>query len=199
MNSKNVSKHLMRMIKQFPKSEKDGEQVYTMQRSVDLGNVSSATTEVDGAFVFALTDLQGYSEFTSLFDQYILSEVEMLWLPHENDSQVASGNASTTKLLVAADYDDGTPINENAIVQYSPLKIINFNQELRIKIKPHVALAAYNGSFSGYANVADQWIDIASSGVQHYGIKYVLTAANASSLSGWRVFAKYTLKLKMLR
>jgi len=59
-------------------------------------------------------------------------------------------------------------------------------------------VAAYNGAFAGYANLGAQWIDAASTTVQHYGVKTYVPggAAGQTQLASWDVFVEYFIQFR---
>jgi len=52
---------------------------------------------------------------------------------------------------------------------------------------PHIAVAAFAGTFTAYANEEAPWIDCASNTVQHYGVKTAWSGTSAVFLYDVRV------------
>jgi hypothetical protein len=147
------------------------DKVHTFCRSfVSTVNISAGAGENDYAFTFSLSDLPSYAEFTSLFDQYRLIQVVATFNAN------MGYNLQPNVVFTAIDYDDNTVINVPAIQQYDTCLAINTSRFRRV-INPRLAVAAYNGAFTGYANVSNkQWIDAASPNTQYYGLKVCVPA-----------------------
>jgi hypothetical protein len=183
-----------------PRLVRENRQVFSIQRTWDVGNISSAVTNTYLAYSFTLGDVPNSTEFTGMFDQYRFKRVMFVALPHCTYNPVAAAANSTTKLLITPDYDDDTVLSaENDILQYPSVEIYNFDKEIRKTITPRMAVAAYSGAFTSYANMDNQWIDAASPSVKHYGLKIVILAASTALLSGWRVFLTYDLEFRNVR
>jgi len=132
--------------------------------------VTSGASATYAQYAFALSDLSGYTEFTALFDQYRINKIEFKMQP--SMTMMTPGSQQLGVIASVVDYDDSTALGSfNAALEYGSCQTWNVNDTLQIALKPRMALAAYSGAFTSYANMQDQWIDAASSGVLHYGIK----------------------------
>jgi hypothetical protein len=153
--------------------------------------VSAPASTTYGAFAAILGNFVGYTELTSVFDQYRIMQMRMTFIP-----VVPMGNANAYGVLLytAFDYDDvSPPIAVTDLEQYDTCLVIQAGTFFERICNPRVAYAAYGGgTFTSYANQRAGWIDAASSSVQHYGIKYAITA-NGSGLS----VNLYTLKMQI--
>lgn len=135
------------------------------------------------ALAFALSDLPDYTEFTTLFDAYIIKAVKLKITGYNTVSQYGLGPGGFAGLIMhhVSDFDDNTPFAAseagiNAMREYQTYKTANMCDTKKsvqtFFIKPAVALAAYGGSvFTSYARKKNQWIDCQSAGVPHYGKK----------------------------
>ncbi len=173
---------------------------HRISRVVELTQFqASAGGASQAAYTFQLSDLPSYTEFTALFDQYKFSEVEIRFLPV---ATVSSGLATavSTQLYSTVDFDDGTAGSVSALQQYETCQVTPATQELTVRLAPRVALAAYAGAFTSYANVSS-WLDVGSPSVQHYGFK---VACNTENIVGatpqiWKVVCRYTIDFKSAR
>lgn len=154
---------------------------------------------MDGAYSFTLADLPNYSEFGALYDQYRITHVRAHFVPHQNTCPVGSAAATTANIIIVPDYDDDTTINLSAILQYQKLTIKNFCSEFTFDLKPMIAVGAYSGAFTSYLAMEPGWIDLASTGVKHYGMKYVIPQVSANNISGWRLYLTYTVEMRQVR
>jgi len=126
---------------------------------------------------FTLDMLPNYTEFSALFDQYMISRVKVKLTPFSTGANLSQsttvGNNQTMSCLVHSclDYDDYTSSPASAtgideLRQYDNYKTQNLFDQRKGSVsryfKPHVATAGYAGAFTGYINKGPQWIDAAT-------------------------------------
>ena len=76
------------------------------------------------------------------------------------------------QIATVIDYDDANaPASFDELRQYTNYKTVSLLKRHSRILVPAMALAAYNGTFSGYASKKYQWLDSASPNIQHYGLK----------------------------
>jgi hypothetical protein len=167
-------------------------------RSAYLGGFNSSTsTETDNYLSFQLSDLQGYANFTALYDSYRIKLVEVFFFSTINTTTPAS-NFANPLIYVAVDFDSAAAQIINTILQYDTCEIHDVRQNFSLAFRPRVAMAAYNGAFSGYAEGRpDQWLDCASAGIQHYGL--VFSQPSTTSVTQMEVVGRYHLEFKRAR
>jgi hypothetical protein len=113
-----------------------------------------------------LSSFNGYSNYTALFDQYRIEQLEVWMEP----VIVPTTNGNT--LATCVDLDDANTPTAVATVTDHPGALVGLSMAARYhKWVPHVAVAAYSGTFASFTNAVAPWIDSASSAVQHYGFK----------------------------
>lgn len=152
---------------------------------------------VSGAMAFQLADLNQVTTFTALYDQYRFDKVVVEFMPVFSENG-QSGGLSAGDLYVVADYDDANALADlNAFRQRADVKMVPSWKGVTKNIKPRVALAAYGGAFTAFANQAHQWLDCASTGIQHYGIKYAIAnQGNNTAIPRWTVKISYYLSFR---
>jgi hypothetical protein len=165
------------------------------------GNLDGGTTDKFFAFSFQLNDLANVTAFTNLYDQYRIVKVEM-WARH-NQLVNSSDSSNTIKnaLFVASDHDDTTLwTSVTQAYQYQDVRHCGFNEDMTFTVNPRVALAAYNGTFVGYANLpSTTWLDCATANVQHYGVKVCVTASGTSTATtSWKLYFKYFIEFRQV-
>ena len=171
-------------------------QTICVTRCRDVYTQVSTATDNLGSLYFTLSDLAGYSDMVTLFDEYQLYKVEVTFQPTITQSLSADRNPGA--LYTAVDYDDATaPGDATVLLQYGTCQISAPQERVTRCIYPRMAVAAYSGAFTSYANLKSQWIDIASSTVQHYGIKWCIKGSDYAY--GYHVFARYHIKLRSTR
>jgi len=122
----------------------------------------------------ALNGLDSYSQYTGLFDQYKMEMIEAYIEPQS----AGLSSASLAEVTSAVDLDDNsTPTSIGSVAgKQGSLTTLAAAAHYH-KFKPHVAIAAYSGVFTSFANAPAPWIDCGSPAVVHYGLKFACTAA----------------------
>lgn len=155
-------------------------QVFPFKRFVTLkvnllGN--DTIPGVLGGTSFSLADVPGLTDFTALFDQYKLTGVAYRWVVNK-DPMVPTTNKFYPRLFWVHDYDDAnTPGSRDELYQYPKGKEFWFTDNKQSTrwyyLKPAKANVGYEGTTnSWYSPDWKSWIDMASTGVPHYGLKY---------------------------
>jgi hypothetical protein len=171
---------LLQTYPMFNNPSPDNVPFRVVQSYENTGAYSSSTTlPTFFAASFNIANLDQVGTLTALFDQYRIVEVEVWLLPRFADNSSTSVNPGLTTSVI--DYDDGTALTtvpaaldyQNALTAPSTLGHYR-------KFKPHIAVAGYTGSFTGYTNLTSPWIDCATTNVQHYGLKTATTVTSSS-------------------
>lgn len=159
---------------------------------------SSLVSDIFPSYNFALSYLTSYSEFTALFDQYRIERIETTFFPTVTEIGAASTWVNSY-LLTAIDYDDANTYSSvNDALQVATASITPITKQVTRTFVPRVALAAYSGTFTSYAQAPPmQWIDCASPGVQHYGLKTAIPLTGLQQ--SWRVMHRYHLAFRRVR
>lgn len=161
---------------------------------------ASATAAVANSYYFSLSDLDSYTTYTAMFDQYRIEAVEFKVMPMQNSITLQTNSTTTpVRFYCVVDYDDAGSITSEANARsYESCVIVPPGIECNRIFKPRVAIAAYSGSFGGYTNMAAPWIDTVSPNVQHYGIKTYIPGATASQtlLQSWTIERTYWLSFR---
>jgi hypothetical protein len=128
---------------------------------------TSLTVPVYFATAFALSFFTGYTQYTALFDQYKIDEIEV-WLESANQNNTIA----TCQWASCIDLDDATtPSSYDTVSMRQGALSTNILAGHYHRFKPHVAVAEYSGAFTSFGNIPSGWIDVASPSVQHYGLK----------------------------
>jgi hypothetical protein len=149
---------------------------YTVtKRVVSYANVtSSASIETFSASGITLNAFTGYGSLTAAFDYYRFDMVEYEFLPRLTINDGVVSNAGV--FISVVDFDDITLLSStNQALAYPNAQVwtgaTGKTNLLRHRFVPRIAIAAYQGAFSGYANMTKQWVDTGTPGVAHYGVK----------------------------
>jgi hypothetical protein len=166
---------------------------FAVVRALGHGTVvAQATASTAAAFNFTLSQ-SGTS--SGNFDQYKIMAIRFTIVPDQNAVGLFTNSTTAyTPLYCVIDYDDSTNLGSVANAEgYSNCIVLGAGESCERTFKPRCALSAYTGSFGGFANMSDQWIDAASTTVQHYGIKVFIPGATAAQtlLPSWQVSIEY--------
>lgn len=157
----------------------------------------STVANVYGSFNFQLANA---NVGTGFFDQYRIEAIRFtLWPQNNAIGLVTNSTTSLVPVYLVIDYDDSTNLGSIAAAEsYSNCVVVHPGQSFERVFKPRMALAAYSGAFTSYANVADTWIDAASTSVQHYGIKYAIPGITTgqTQYQSWDVHIEYFIRFR---
>jgi len=142
-----------------------------------------------------LSSFDQATQLAAVFDQYMIESVEIWIMPQF--SNASTSNFSGT-LLSVIDLDDNNVLSTVAQASdYTSCVTTEVDQGHYRHFVPHVALAAYSGAFSSFANRHHMWIDAASPSVQHYGVK--LAASPTGAVCTYDVNIRATLRFRSIR
>jgi hypothetical protein len=170
-----------------------------IQSTADYVISQTPTTPYLAAEAFAFNQIDQYTSFGAVFDQYRIDEIEVTLRPMFTSNPL--GNATVTvipQLYVVVDYDDySTPSSIAYLREYSNCTVSQYETVVRT-FKPHLALAAYTGSFNGYQNSVATWCDAAAFTIQHYGMKLGIDPGivGQTALQSWTVSSRFKLSFR---
>lgn len=173
----------------------------TVIQWADKGSIGSSTgADVAGACYFALSDLGQYANLTNVYDQYKINLVEVYLVP----TNLVTSSGVLPPIATAVDFDDatawGTGSGIAVALNYENVVLTSSLEQKMVKVatfRPRLALAAYSGAFTSYANT-EAWVDAVSPSVQHYGFKWYLPQSTTITKS-WHIYAKYTVSFREVR
>lgn len=156
---------------------------FKFKRSCTLGNFASAVSgEVCGGLKFTLAQLPNYTEFSTLFDRFRITHVQLqFFLKYSPDSGAAdpSGNqqnATHPVMYLVKDYDDdSTPSSLNVIREHAKvqMQVMDPNKLVTFNIKPATLSETYRSNVATtYSPQWKQWIDMATPDTPYYGCKF---------------------------
>lgn len=161
-------------------------QVHSYKRTFRVADViasynatTGVTTPINVPVSFNLTQLPGYGEFTSLYDQYKINGIRVNVQPLLTEGIASAVSGSTNvwgfpKFSSVIDYDDTfLPADENVLLQYGSLKQTGAFKEHKRFFKPKIRVASLDSGSTVTSNVVTKapWIDVGNPTVPHYGIK----------------------------
>jgi hypothetical protein len=138
---------------------------------IEFGNLVNTSVSVPtfAGYSFVASGIGQIASFQAIFDQYKVRLIEA-WITPQQSTSVASGAGSRFASVI--DYDDVTALSSvQAAYNYEDCVETTLEQGHYRRFVPHIAVAAYSGAFTSFCNVTAPWVDMASTSVQHYGLK----------------------------
>lgn len=136
------------------------------------------------SFQQSFSQLPGYTDFTNLYDQYMIKKIVVKLIPKISQNPlnvggITSGNADLAQVHSVIDYDDAsTPASVQPLVEYQSYKMTRGSQIHTRVIVPKIEL---NADSSVAAPKAYQWLDCDASALNHRGIKVWFSGPSSSS------------------
>jgi len=171
-------------------------QSFRISQSIEVVGIltTSATIPTFASQAFAISQLDQVTSLSSVFDQYKIDEIEVWIAP----AGITTGT-NLGLLTSVVDYDDvGTLSTVAQALDYTnALTTTGFQGHYR-RWKPHVATAAYSGAFTSFANEVSPWLDFASPGVQHFGLKLAAQPTVGSTIP-YNMIARFHVQMRNVR
>lgn len=151
-----------------------------------------------GALKFQLNTVPNSSEFTNLYDQYMIKAIKVSLIPRFTEASAGVAAQQIGNMWSVIDYDDATaPANVDTVLQYQNVKRTQMNKVHSRYFKPKIAKEVFaTGVASGYAP-GKAWLDCNSDSVEHYAIKLWFDSAAAAVT--FDVVTKFYLAFKNVR
>lgn len=157
--------------------------VYSFKRKIFYENlfIVNSGTPTGYAFEQKLNQLPNYTDFTNLYDQYLIKKIVVKMIPKISQHNLATttiGNADLPQLHSVVDYDDATtPTSVSQLVEYQSHKMTRGNQIHTRVLVPKIELTS-----DGTANAPKsyQWLDCDSPAVNHRGLKFWFNAPQST-------------------
>lgn len=181
-----------RLIKSLaPFKRSQGAELVHTKLKYTPSTFSQAAT-VDGLYTlsFAASSFNGFSDLTSAFDQYKLMAVDVALEPMFTSTFGATGDIAP-RLYTAIDYDDAASVSIANLQAYGSCIVCPPLCGVIRTFVPHQAVALYSGAFTSFGNILPQWVDAASPGVLHYGLKMGLEAGQ----TGQTALQRYSIEV----
>lgn len=197
------TRRTFRRSRRFPRTKRS---LIHIRRAGSAASVSvnpAGTVYINSTY-FQLNSVINPTELTALFDEYRINCVVLSFIPRPNVVQVlANGNEVPNNYVptfhYAIDYDDANLVsNVDQLAEYGNYHFTEFNKKINVKIKPKFATAAYSGAFTSY-KPGKGWLDCASPGIQHYGLKFAVDTTFPNQYISFVIRPIYYLSFRMTR
>jgi hypothetical protein len=163
--------------------------------------VQGTSTPTSTNLSWNLSSCSQVTQFATIFDQYRIEQVEVIFRPEFNAQPMQASTFVTPLLRVVVDYDDTSAANLTQLEAYNNCNISMF-ETVSVTFVPHVAIAgAYGGTFSQYQNATAPWFDTASDDTSHYGVKCGCDAAGSGQtvFQSWIITTRLRISFKNVR
>jgi len=178
----------------------------TVQSIPDAVITQQATTVLFGTQNYQAGFLDQIGSFAALYDSYRIIKVEVTFMPMYTCTSLANGIGTTLLIpliYTVIDYDDATNLSSIAAArEYDTVQIHDDKKLFTRTFQPKVAKAVYTGSFTGFSQgKLTDWMDMASTNIQYYGLKYAVSAQSTGStnLQQWNLSTRMTVQFTSLR
>lgn len=140
----------------------------------DISGNSVFTPFLKG-YLFQLNALPGITDFTTLFDRYMVTHWQLRFYLTVEPGAQAAASAIYPRMWYVKDYDDASdPSSLDLLRQNGKCKTVSLNpsRPVVINIKPAVLTETFKvAGFPSYSPKWKTWIDMDNVDVPHYGLK----------------------------
>jgi hypothetical protein len=146
---------------------------YKFSRPFDLGDMARPSATDQGfAFPFALNQLPGVTDFTNLFDRYRINKIDLTFTWTLGDVRATGAILSPIMYIYMDDDDSAIPITKNDVFERQAMQRYSFS-EARNTLSTTISPRWVQSRAGVSTNLAPKatWLDMATPGVQHYGVK----------------------------
>lgn len=162
---------------------------------------------------FKLSDVVNVTDFSTLYDRYMITRVDVEFQLLSNPDSATSVNTTTAagtnfypRLWYYTDHDDAaTPANLNEVKQVSRARnaVMEPNKVITVTVKPAILNQTYRTvATTGYSPQWNIWIDMAQTDVPHYGLKWSMDTNSLTPATPGYTYTtcvKYYFKCKDVR
>jgi hypothetical protein len=154
-----------------------------IQTSETLATLTQSNSAFVGyAVLYTSSNINQFSSFSAVFDQYKITQFELWVLPRHTNPLSVSSTGNVGLLYSLVDYDDAaTPTGAAYCEQYSNCVVSPSYEGHYRRAVPHIAVANYAGTFTGYTNMPCPWIDCSTTACQFYCMKIGVSQCDATS------------------
>lgn len=161
-------------------------------RTVQLPDITVSGSTVNAGYGFTFDQLQNFSEFSALFDEYRIKGVKLTFVPSWNSGEIFQAPGYLMpNIHTAIDLNDSTAVAPLDLMEYDTYRMRQLSGPVSVFVRP-CALADI-GSLSIRGNFGRKFIKLDAGGmsVTHYGIKASVDGINSTYNFIVRVFAKF--------
>lgn len=195
-------RRIKRSFKMYKRIRRGNNVVYKFTRISTYGNIDvDNTADYSNAYVFKLSDLPNYTEFTSLYDQYRITFVKF-YIYFQADPLVnMTAGSFIGRVYTALDFDDSVVPSESDIQQMRYVRMHRPFGVIKRGLKPRCLNMMYNDGITTAYSLANRkvWLDCANPNITHYGLKVYINKPSGTYHVTATVQAKFYVQFKSPR
>jgi hypothetical protein len=150
---------------------------------------------------FTLNDVPNTTEFTSMFDQWRISGVEVHLIPRNNVTTTGSTPSDTaTYVMTWLDFDNvafiGAGITDG--LQSHTMQIHDCHSRITRKFVPRINLRStdISGTEASGVSLYEGWCDSGAAGIAHFGFKVAIGGTTSASDVVFDIFTAFHLQFR---
>lgn len=162
-------------------------------RRRDSFSVSSGLPNAS-SFSFQLADCTEATNLAALYDEYKICGIRIDVIPRGNVFDLKGGDLTSGVIYEVVDYDDANAlIDADAAVQFGTCRTQKLTSRFRRFFKPKILGMTYQSATTTAYAPKRGWVDMAYTGIPHYGWKFYTQIGGAPGTDFWyeRVFTYY--------
>lgn len=159
-------------------------------------NFASPNVELDVTHNFQIGNIVNPTEFSSLYDRYMITGVLVRIRLINNPDAAQFPNLTTggnpgniyPRLWYCPDYDDNATETVSELKERSrtKMRVMHPDRDIKIFVRPAVNAQLYRTAVTtGYSPKWKQWVDFAQTDVPHYGLKWAAEIAGFSPVASY--------------
>lgn len=174
--------------------------IHSFKRTAILTPIGLSDSAVKDCLQFKLSDLDDYSDFTNLFDQYRINAVKISFVPNFSNSalEYAANSAGLHSIHTVIDHNDNTDPNDVLeLMQYDNYRRKRIDRVMTRYFKVNTLA---DTKPSGLSAEWKKWISTSSTDVAYYGLKYWIDALESSTVTAvFDVFVTYYIQCRSVK
>lgn len=173
--------------------------VYSFKRMTTFADISVPIAGAfSGALEFRLDDLPSVTDFTNLFDSYMMTWVKVELIPTKDTAMLSSSTATLFQVYSVIDGNDITALANVATAEaYASCKYTAQTKHHVRSFKPYLTLGCLDIAAQSYnVNTGPKWLSCTQDNVTHLGLKIVTDTNPSTEAYVYHVRCTYWLKFK---
>lgn len=160
--------------------ELSNDRVHILKRQVDGFSAGfSAVTGTGGAFIFRLNNVPGSAELISMYDQYKICGVKLVFFPGQTQASTVAlldQTRANARFFTAIDYNDGTvPTSSDELRQYESCKV----HGIMDRVTRYVPTPKFVNTGSG--QTVTDWLSTTSNTTNWFGLRTYMEPTDITS------------------
>lgn len=178
-------------MRSLPRPVVNRDRITNITRSFTPQNVATSATATGYAFSFALSDVNGYANFTTVFDDYRIDQVTVVLNPLNFDP------VNRSYAYVYVDYNDSSTPTLSQAVSAENMFIVPGGTPCEYTFRPKIQAAYYSTITTQYGPASSgSWMSTQYPGAPYYGLKIVTAATTSTAAALFAVSFHYVLQFK---